>query len=281
MESGDLNVAITREYYDSREADEFYYRIWGGEDIHVGMYIRPEDTIQMASRRTVEHLAAQVDLTSGPLEILDLGSGYGGAARYLAALGDHQITCLNLSQVQNKRNREMSIEAGLGSRISVIDGNFESIPIRDQQFDLVWCQDALLHSSQKDRVFAEVDRVLRPGGEFLFTDPMQQLGVDRRQLRPVLERIHLDCMGTVEGYEELANQLGWKTVQVDQKVECLIDHYTHVLVDLTQREEDLKEFIDPGFIERMKEGLKHWIDAGRENLLNWGVLHFKKKPEDE
>lgn len=281
MESGDLNAEKTREYYDSREADEFYYRIWGGEDIHVGMYTRPEDTIQMASRRTVEYLASQVDLKSRPLKILDLGSGYGGAARYLASLGEHHITCLNLSQVQNKRNRELSYHAGLESRIPVIDGNFESIPIEGSQFDLVWCQDAILHSSRKDRVFAEVDRVLRRGGEFLFTDPMQQHGVDPSQLRPVLDRIHLDCMGTVEGYVDLADQLGWETVRVDEKVQCLIDHYSHVLADLTQREHDLREFIDPGFIERMKLGLKYWIDAGRENLLNWGVLHFKKPVGDE
>ncbi|MGJ3262351.1 MAG: class I SAM-dependent methyltransferase, partial [Salinarimonas sp.] len=34
---------ITEDYYDSPEADNFYFNIWGGEDIHVGMYEETPD----------------------------------------------------------------------------------------------------------------------------------------------------------------------------------------------------------------------------------------------
>ena len=31
-------VAQAEAYYDSPDADSFYFTIWGGEDIHIGMY---------------------------------------------------------------------------------------------------------------------------------------------------------------------------------------------------------------------------------------------------
>ena len=55
-------VAIAEEYYDSGDADKFYFDVWGGEDIHIGLYDGTDD-IKEASRRTVERMASK--LTSG------------------------------------------------------------------------------------------------------------------------------------------------------------------------------------------------------------------------
>ncbi|MCP5497196.1 MAG: SAM-dependent methyltransferase, partial [Leptospiraceae bacterium] len=32
---------VAKDYYNSSEADQFYYNIWGGEDIHIGLYDNP------------------------------------------------------------------------------------------------------------------------------------------------------------------------------------------------------------------------------------------------
>jgi sarcosine/dimethylglycine N-methyltransferase len=42
-------IAVARDYYDSDEADGFYSAIWGGEDIHIGIYEATDD-IRAASR---------------------------------------------------------------------------------------------------------------------------------------------------------------------------------------------------------------------------------------
>ena len=52
--------AVAEAYYDSREADEFYFHIWGGEDIHIGLYETSADSIGEASRRTVEAMANEL-----------------------------------------------------------------------------------------------------------------------------------------------------------------------------------------------------------------------------
>jgi len=50
-------VDRTQEYYNSSDADEFYFRVWGGKDIHVGLYESDTEPISDASHRTVQHLA--------------------------------------------------------------------------------------------------------------------------------------------------------------------------------------------------------------------------------
>ncbi|HKK49796.1 MAG TPA: hypothetical protein VJ932_11915, partial [Alkalispirochaeta sp.] len=70
-------------YYDGSDADGFYASIWGGEDIHIGIYETPGDPIRDASRRTIATMATHVNLSASDT-VIDLGAGYGGSARYLA-----------------------------------------------------------------------------------------------------------------------------------------------------------------------------------------------------
>ena len=71
-------------YYDSSEADAFYQTIWGGQDIHIGLYQDEQEPIADASRRTVEAMVDHLAKADSQTRILDLGAGYGGSARFLA-----------------------------------------------------------------------------------------------------------------------------------------------------------------------------------------------------
>ena len=98
-------VETARSYYNSTDADNFYATIWGGTDIHVGLYEKKEDSIFDASHRTVINIANMLKLNNKS-QVLDVGSGYGGPARYLASTYGCQVDCLNISEVQNQRTGE-------------------------------------------------------------------------------------------------------------------------------------------------------------------------------
>ena len=49
-------VDIARDYYNSDDADHFYFHVWGGEDIHVGLYAHDDEAIAPASHRTVTRI---------------------------------------------------------------------------------------------------------------------------------------------------------------------------------------------------------------------------------
>ncbi|MGH8877243.1 MAG: methyltransferase domain-containing protein [Stackebrandtia sp.] len=268
-------VQTAREYYNSSDADNFYHTIWGGTDIHIGIYESESDSIPAASRRTVERMASKLELTANS-RVIDLGSGYGGSARYLAETFGCQVTCLNLSEVENNRNREANRQAGLDHLIDVLDGSFEDIPVSDKDFDVVWSQDAILHSGDRVRVLEEVARILRTGGAFVFTDPMAADGADREALRPILKRLDLDTMGTPDFYERECAAQAMIKVDFEDLRPQLSTHYARVLAETQRREAELLKDVSQEYLDRMKTGLQRWVDGGHSGNLAWGVFHFTK-----
>jgi len=269
-------VETARSYYNSDDADNFYFHVWGGEDIHIGIYTAADEPIADASRRTVERMASLAKSLGPDSRVLDLGSGYGGAARYLARTFGCRVTALNLSEAENERNRRMSREQGLDPLIEVVDGSFEEVPAADASFDLVWSQDAILHSGHRNRVIAEAARVLRPGGELVFTDPMQADDCPEGVLQPVLDRIHLSSLGSIGFYREQAAGQGLREVEVIEMTDQLVTHYSRVHDELIATRDALAGKVSDAYIERMLTGLNHWVEAGRNGYLRWGIMHFQK-----
>nr|WP_240929444.1 class I SAM-dependent methyltransferase [Streptomyces coryli] len=268
-------AGTARSYYNSPDADTFYATVWGGEDIHIGIYESPDEPIAAASRRTVDRMAARLKLTEDSV-VLDLGAGFGGAARHLAGTYGCQVRALNLSEVENRRHRELNAARGLTDRIEVVDGAFEEIPYPDGSVDVVWSQDAFLHSGDRERVLREAARVLRPGGSLVFTDPMATDDCPPGVLQPILDRIHLDDMGSPGFYLGLLPQLGFTLVGAgfEEHREQLVAHYGRVLEETERQEaEGLNRKVSSDYLTQMKKGLGHWVEGGRNGHLTWGVFH--------
>ncbi len=265
-----------REYYNSSDADRFYEMIWGGEDIHIGIYENDKDSIFDASRRTVAKIASLLVGLDAKTRVLDIGAGYGGSARCLVNTFNCQVGCLNLSEIQNKRNRELNRKQKISLALNVVDGSFEDIPLPDGAVDVVWSQDAILHSGDRTKVFQEVYRVLDRGGQFIFTDPMQSEDCSPDVLQPILDRIDLDSLGSVQFYRQTALQLGFKELQVLDLSEHLSVHYQRVLEDIDANYAELIQVCSDDYVQRMKLGLQHWIDGGKSGDLSWAILHFQK-----
>jgi len=271
-------VETTKNYYDSQDADHFYHTIWGGEDIHVGIYQQPDDPILEASRRTVRRMLSQLGALPEGARLLDLGAGYGGAARQIALQRkDWHIECLNLSEAENQRNREKTAEAGLNERIQVHGGNFENIPWGAGLFDVVWSEDAFLHSDQKAQILQEAARVLKPGGQLIFTDPMQADDCPEGVLDAILRRIHLRELCSVARYRQMAQSAGLQPIGINEMPGQLTFHYQAVLRALRKHFEELQSVCSASYLQNMQIGLQHWIEGGQKGYLNWGILHFRKE----
>ncbi len=270
-------VQIARDYYDSPDADLFYREVWGGEDIHVGLYQAENESIAIASRRTVQHMAELAGALTPSSRMIDLGSGYGGSARYLADRFGLHCVALNLSRVENDRNRQLNRDAGLDDRIDIVEGDFAVLDFPDETFDLVWSQEAILHSGSRDKVCAEAARVLKPGGRFLFTDPMQADNASSSSLQAVYDRLHLGSLASPSFYCNVLSAAGMREISFEEHPEQMALHYARVREVLVEQAEDL---LDKGmsedYIERMKSGLTHWVDGGRNGVLTWGIFVFEK-----
>lgn len=267
-------VDTARDYYDSEDADNFYATIWGGEDIHIGLYDTTRD-IRTASRLTVDRIISRMGDLKGK-RVLDIGSGFGGAARVLAKEHGAHVTCLNLSTVENSRNRAMNKDAGLAGKIDVVDGSFDDLPFEAGSFDAVWSQDAILHAPDRKAVLDEVARVLKPGGQFIFTDPMQADDLkDTSALQPIYDRIHLANLASFGFYRKELAARGFDEIGIENLTNQLRNHYARVREELLARRGHLKA--SAAFVDRMAAGLQHWVDGADKGLLAWGIMQFRKR----
>ncbi|MEZ5650239.1 MAG: methyltransferase domain-containing protein [Burkholderiaceae bacterium] len=272
-DGGDRNVA--EDYYDSDDADQFYLNIWGGEDIHIGIY-EAGDSIARASERTVMTMAEMLPGLGAQMRVLDIGAGYGGSARKLASRFGASVRCLNISEAQNDTNRHKNAGQGLADKVSVVHGSFEDIPEPDESFDVVWSQDAILHTDHREKVLQEAYRVLKPRGHMVFTDPMQADEVPDGVLQPVYDRLGLTSLGSLRFYREAAERVGFQVLEQFEITGHLRTHYDRVRQELEQRRASLAGEISAEYIDRMLAGLRSWVEAADAGNLRFAIQMFRK-----
>ncbi len=96
--------------------------------------------------------------------VLDVGSGIGGPARFLAARRGVTVTALDATERFCQVAEILTRGTGLEDRVSVVRGDALSLPFADETFDIVWTQALSQNIFDKRRFISELARVLRPGG---------------------------------------------------------------------------------------------------------------------
>ncbi len=222
-------------------------------------------------------MASYAEKIDRDTRIIDLGGGFAGSARYLAGKFGCKVVVVNLSEVENERGRKMNREQKLDHLIEVVDGSYDDLPYKDEEFDIVWSQDAILHSDAPEKVMQEAARVLKPGGEMIFTDPMKTDECPNEEIKPILKRINLSAMSSPSVYKELASKSGLVLKEFEDLSSNLVRHYSRVLEVTEEQEDKIKGKISQEYINNMKEGLNHWIEGGKSGKLTWGIFHFVKE----
>lgn len=104
---------------------------------------------------------------------LEVASGSGGPARYLATRTGCRVTGIDANESGVTTANEAAAESSGGQRVSfrVADAN-APLPFEDNSFDALLCIDSMNHFPDRLNVFKEWCRVLRPGRRAVFTDPV-------------------------------------------------------------------------------------------------------------
>jgi len=99
--------------------------------------------------------------------VLDIGCGAGGITLHLVERhGASHATGFDVEQPVIEAARLRAERRGLSGQTSFVQAPPGGLPFDDASFDAVFSKDALLHVPDKDALFAEIFRVLKPGGVF-------------------------------------------------------------------------------------------------------------------
>jgi sarcosine/dimethylglycine N-methyltransferase len=163
----DRETQIYRRNYDT-VLSELLSAIWGGH-LHMGVFEGTDDLLLDAQMRANRILATGASLKPRDY-VLEVACGIGGTARNLAKEFGVRVTATNIAETQIEEAREITNREGLAASIDYRYADYHNLPFPDATFDVWWCQEALLYSVDKPRVFQEALRVLKPDGRIVFSD---------------------------------------------------------------------------------------------------------------
>ena len=121
--------------------------------------------------------AQQLGIGDGSM-VLEVGSGSGGPAVYLAEKLGCTVTGVDINAHGVRNASELAARRGVSARATfrAVDAS-EPLPFADASFDAIISNDAMCHIRDRLGVLRDWHRVLRPGGRALFTDAMVISGV--------------------------------------------------------------------------------------------------------
>ena len=120
-------------------------------------------------------LAATAELAklagiSSDAAVLDVGSGIGGPARFLAATYGCRVTGVDLSAPFVDAARYLTERTGQSGQVSFQTGSALELPFDDGLFDVVLLQHVAMNIADRARLYREIRRMLKPGGRFAIFD---------------------------------------------------------------------------------------------------------------
>jgi SAM-dependent methyltransferase len=134
-----------------------------GEDIGQSSWLTVAEWLEFAD---------QLQVTPAS-EVLEVGSGSGGPAVYLALTRGCRVTGVDINEHGVRNARALAEARGVAGRATfeVVDAT-RPMPFPAASFDAIVSNDAICHLTDRLSVLRDWHRVLRPGGRALYSDAM-------------------------------------------------------------------------------------------------------------
>ena len=155
-----------------------------------------------------------LNLSAGD-HILEVASGSGGPALYLAEKYKCRITGLDINEEGIRTANQTALDTKLTEvRFQLADVN-QRLPFDDETFDAVMCVDSMNHFRDRLGYFREWRRVLKSGKCALFTDPVVLTGPVSNEELAARSNIGFFLFVPLEVTQKLIREAGFKLIRCE------------------------------------------------------------------
>jgi ubiquinone/menaquinone biosynthesis C-methylase UbiE len=196
--------------------------------------------------------------TSG-MDMLDIGCGSGGITLHIAKCFEPRtITGFDVEKPVITEATRRARQVGLSDRVFFIQASPGRLPFEDGSFDVVFSKDAMVHISDKDAIFADIFRVLRPGGVFAASDWL--IGHDNEPSQDMKDYVEAEGlsfgMGSPKRYRNAMEKAGFREIRTESRNAWYREEARRELNRLeTELYEKAVELTSRAFVEK---NLKTW-----------------------
>jgi SAM-dependent methyltransferase len=131
--------------------------------------LAPFDHFHGRGLAATEETAARLAPQPGE-RLLDIGSGIGGPARWIAAKFGVDVTGVDLTPEFCAAAEELNAVTGLADRVQIRQGSALALPVPDAAFDAAYSQNVIMNIADKSLFYREAFRALRSGGRLALSN---------------------------------------------------------------------------------------------------------------
>ncbi len=190
-----------------------------GDNLHYGLFKQNDDSLELATQHLMDAMFELVELQP-KLTVLDVGCGVGGPAFYLNQLCKARITGIALSQQEINIANRLASEKKLDQDMTFLVADGQNNQLDDSSFDLVIMMESSLLIPDKEKLFSENFRVLKPGGEIVICDQIKVNALkpaEMYRMGPQLEALQ-NTFGqtkteTLDEYQTLYEKAGFTGIE--------------------------------------------------------------------
>jgi len=173
------------------------------------------DEFHIGGRQATVEFADQLGLRPG-MELLDVGSGIGGPARYFAHHRKCRVTGIDLTDEYVRVATSLSQRTGLAAHVKFVQGSALNLPFPPASFDGAYMLNVGMNIGDKAALFAQMKRVLRPGGFFAVYDVMRTGAGDLAFPVPWARTAESSFVAATDDYRRLLRDAGF-AVQAERE----------------------------------------------------------------
>lgn len=170
-------------------------------------------------------------------QVLDVCSGMGGPARWLAHAFGCRVTGLDLTASRVESARRLTEMVGLSDRVHFVHGDAAAMPFPDARFDAVIGEEAWVHVPDKPALIGHARRVLKPGGVVAFTDIVERAPLAAGEARQMAAQMQFPVIATPAQYRRWLIDAGFRI----EHEHDLSDEWTRVLQDRLKMYQSLRD----------------------------------------
>lgn len=215
-------MGLTRDFYDL--VTSFYEYGWGESFHFAPLHLDKPFRESILLHQT--YLADRLDIEPG-MRTLDIGCGIGGPLVAIAQYTGAPITGLNNNEAQVEKARARAAAANLEPPAEFILGDFMRIDAPDGSFDRAYNIESLAHATSKEAAYAEVFRILKPGGlfasyEWCVTSRFDPANADHQHIkREIMIGNALPDISLTQDIDHALEQVGFEILVNDDLAEII------------------------------------------------------------
>jgi len=233
----------------------------------------PHDQDHYGGVAAVDRIIAHAALSSDD-HVLDVCSGLGGPARYIATQRGCRVTGLDLTASRVEGARKLSELTGLDHLVDFVHGNALAMPFAAGRFSALVSQEAFAHIPNKAKLVQSCAQQLRPGGRMVFTDILWRQKPTPEDEAALFQGMRFSEVASVDGYQRLFAAEGLRCIDVLD----LSDAWTQILIERHAMYRSLKaqtiQNLGIDHFERYDRAYDHFVNLFSTRKLGGALMQF-------